>query len=114
MPRIKYPAQLKCDLHRHIMQRAHPHHGKSEDFALLVHLLHDVRVRGFAEITRTLLEHDFEVVAFLVEPDLQSFLCHTCLLPAGCLTRYAVRMKASLSASLTATHRCLSPTRVPM
>src|SRR5712691_6508510 len=85
MPRIKYPAQLKCDLHRHIMQRAHPHHGKSEDFALLVHFLHDVRVRGLAEITRALLEHDFEVVAFLVEPDLQSLFSHGCLPPASCL-----------------------------
>src|SRR5439155_24670291 len=99
-----HPLQLECDLHRYVVQRAHPHHGKSEDVALLVHFLHDVRVRGLAEIPRALLEYDFEVVAFLVEPDLQSFLGHSCLPPAGCLTRYAVRMKASLSATLTSTH----------
>src|SRR6266850_8006506 len=98
---------------RRFRQRADFKNGEAQDVALRVDFLHYLVVGGLAKETFALVEKHFEVVGLAVEPYLHSSRGHSCLPFFTVSVRYAVTTNASKSATLTTTHRYLSPIRVP-
>lgn len=104
--------QLEGDVERLGPDGAHFLHGEAEHVPLGIYLLHDLVVRGLAEITGALVEEHLEVVALDVIPNSHPVSGHN-LDPLLTLSvRYAVRTNASPWFILITTHKYLSPTTV--
>jgi len=94
-------------------QTADFQHMEANNGAVLVHLFHDLIVRGLTEVTFLLLKEDLEEVSFTVIPySYMLFVGHKTVPFLMESVRYAVRTNASLSLTTTTTHRYLDPTRV--